>query len=200
MLYNFLKVIVRGIIYPLFRVEIHGKENIPSQGDFVLCGNHWSNWDPVLLAGALDSPIYFMAKKELFTFKPLAKFLSTLHAFPVDREKMDLKSLRHAVSLIDEGKILGIFPEGKRVYSMDRSNMKDGAGYVALKARVDVVPVEIISQYKLFRKTHIYIKKPLMIEDYSKYKRKEGMERLMDDTFKAIYEHRVALNSANNEK
>lgn len=200
MLYNFLKVIARAIIYPLFRIKVHGKENIPDDRDFIICGNHWSNWDPVFLAGALDRPIYFMAKKELFSFKPLGKFLTVVHAFPVDRENMDLKSLRHAVGLIDEGKILGIFPEGKRVYSMDRSNMKEGVAYVALKSKVDVLPVEIISQYKVFRKTDIYIKKPLIIEDYGKYKRKEGMERLTDDTFKAIYEKRVALDSENNEK
>lgn len=199
MLYSFLKVLVKILVYPIFRVEVHGRENLPDEGPFILCGNHWSNWDPVMLAGAIDKPISYMAKRELFDIKILSGFFKALNAFPVDRDTTDLKSLRHAVNLINEGKILGIFPEGTRVYTMDRKNIKDGAGYVALRAKANIVPVEIISTYKPFRKSHIYFKKPLEIKKYLNYKKKEGMELLMDDTFEAIYEHRKALNSKNNK-
>lgn len=195
MLYKFLVILVKLIIYPLFRIEVIGKENIPKKLPYIICGNHWSNWDPIFLAPAINDPVSFMAKKELFEFKLLSWFLKKLNAFPIDRENMDLKSLRYAVDLIKNKKILGIFPEGTRVTKIDRKNIKDGAGYIALKAEVDVIPVEIISTYKIFKKTKIIFKKPLKIENYIKYKKKLGMEKLMDDTFVEIYQKRKELNS-----
>ncbi|MDD7305943.1 MAG: lysophospholipid acyltransferase family protein [Peptoniphilaceae bacterium] len=193
MLYKFLKVLVKIIIFPLFRIEVHGKENLPADGAYIICGNHWSNWDPIMVAGAIDRTISFMAKKELFEIKIIKGLLKKLYAFPVDRDKTDLKSLRYAVDLIKQGKILCIFPEGTRVKLAQRKNIKDGAGYIALRAKANIIPVEIISTYKPFKKSYIYFKKPLYISDYTSYKKKEAMELLMDDTFKAIYENRLAL-------
>lgn len=195
MLYKILLVLVKSIIYPIFRVEVHGRENLPEEGSFILCGNHWSNWDPIFLAGAFNKPISFMGKKELFDIKILGKVLESLNAFPVDRDNVSLNSLRRSVEIINDGKILGMFPEGTRVSEIDRKNMKDGAGYIALKADSDIVPVEILSTYKPFRKTKIIFKKHLKIDDYKKYKRKIAMEKLMDDTFLAIYENRKELMS-----
>lgn len=198
MLYKILLVFVKLIIYPIFRIEVQGRENLPEEGAYIVCGNHWSNWDPIFLAGAFHRPISFMGKKELFDVKILGNILQSLHAFPVDRENINIKSLRRSVDIINEGKVLGIFPEGTRVNEIDRKNIKDGAGYIALKADSDIVPVEILSTYRPFRKTKIIFKKPLRINDYKGYKRKLGMEKLMDDTFFAIYENRKELMDVKN--
>lgn len=195
MLYKFLLVLVKVIIYPIFRIEVKGRENLPEEGPFILCANHWSNWDPIFLAGAFHKSISFMGKKELFDIKILGKFLESLYAFPVDRENISIKSVRRSVDIINDGRILGIFPEGTRVSEIDRKNIKDGAGYIALKADSDIIPVEILSTYRPFRKTKIIFKKPLKIDNYKEYKRKIAMEKLMDDTFFAIYENRKELMS-----
>lgn len=195
MLYKFLHFLDKIILYPLFRVEVKGKENLPDEGAYIICANHWSNWDPFFIAGILSKPISFMAKREFFDYKFLSWLLNTLYAFPVDREKFDLKSLRHSVDLINNDKVIGIFPEGTRVKEVDRKNIKDGAGYVALKTKADIVPVEIISTYRPFSKTRLLIKKPLEVDDYKDYKRKIAMEKIMDDTFSAIYENRDELES-----
>lgn len=199
MLYRIAWVLTRILVFPIFRVKVEGKENLPKDRPYIICANHWSNMDPVLIGGAVGKPIYFMAKKELFSSKIIGGLLKSLHAFPVDREKMDMKSLRRSVELIKDEKIIGIFPEGKRVYEMDRSNMKEGAAYVAIKTEADVVPVEIISKYRPFSKTKITFKEPLYIDNYKKSKRKIAMAKLSNDTFDAMYEERIGSNLEKNE-
>lgn len=191
MLYKFLWYIDRIFVYPWFRVKVHGRENIPKDRNFIICASHASNFDPIFLAGSIRGPIKIMAKKELFEKKLFGAFLRALGAFPVDRENMDLKTLRHSISLIKEGNVLVIFPEGRRVKDIDRKNVKDGAGYIALKAKADILPLEIVSTYKKFKRTDLYYKKPIKIDKYLSMNTKDGMKKLMDDTFYAMYEHRL---------
>ena len=66
MFYRFVYLILRLIATPLFRIKVHGFENIPQEKKFIVCANHKSFLDPVFVAMALDRQIHFIAKKELF--------------------------------------------------------------------------------------------------------------------------------------
>ena len=50
----------------MYKVKIEGKENIPKDSKFIVCGNHLSNLDPFLVCFIMPKPVAFMAKKELF--------------------------------------------------------------------------------------------------------------------------------------
>ena len=65
-LYRFLAAIVRPLVHIFYRLEVRGLENIPADGRCIICPNHTSNIDPVLLIVTLRRQIYFMAKAELF--------------------------------------------------------------------------------------------------------------------------------------
>lgn len=193
MFYKFVRFLARIIILPLYRVKVIGIENIPKNGNYIFCSNHSSMLDPFFLAGAVDNKIRFMGKRQLFENSFLKLICESLGAFPVDRDKRDLKAMRFAISIIDNGENIGIFPEGTRVKSQDRSNIKDGAGFIALKAKADIVPVEILSEYKIFKKSYIYFKPKLDIDNYLDMKNKDAMVKLMDDTFEKIYEEHNKL-------
>lgn len=60
--------------------------------------------------------------------------------------------MKYAIGLVNDNQTLGIFPEGTRVDEISRSNLKEGVSYIALKAKCDLVPIEIISSYKPFQK------------------------------------------------
>ena len=64
--YAVLKKILQGFFMSLFRIELIGAENVPEDKPLLVCPNHTSNWDPVLLGAACDRQIRFMAKKSLF--------------------------------------------------------------------------------------------------------------------------------------
>ena len=102
--YYFVRTLVRIYYKIMFRMEFIGRENVPKEGAAVLCCNHISNYDPLTMAAFLDRLPRFIAKKELFQNKLLAKLLYALKAFPVDREAaMDMKSFKTAVKTLKEG-------------------------------------------------------------------------------------------------
>lgn len=198
MFYSVIVWIVKIFLFPFYRIKVFGKENIPENKDIIVCANHWSNLDPIFLSISLPIKFHYMAKKELFDIPVLRGILSRAGAFPVDREGNDLKALRHAISLIKDGKTLGIFPEGTRVKEVDRENMHEGVGFIALKSKADILPIEIITSYRIFSKVELHIKKPIPIEAYSGFKNKEAMNKISDDVFEKIYENRKMLESENN--
>ena len=101
-----------------------------------------------------------MAKKELFDIKLLAPLISALGAFPVDREGADIGAIRQSLQTVKDGRKLLIFPEGTRVKQPGQVTPKSGAGMMAIRAGVKMVPVFIGTKKRLFRKTVITFGKP----------------------------------------
>lgn len=198
MFYNVIVWIVKIFLFPFYRIKVFGRENIPENKDVIVCANHWSNLDPIFLSISLPIKFNYMAKKELFEIPVLRGILSKAGAFPVDREGSDLKALRHAIGLIKDGNTLGIFPEGTRVKEINRNNMHEGVGFIALKSKADILPIEIITSYRIFSKVELHIKEPISIEEYSGLKNKEAMSKISDDIFVKIYENKKILESENN--
>ena len=193
MFYRFIYFLIRIIATPLFRIRVHGIENIPKDEKYIICANHKSFLDPIFVALAINRQVHFIAKKELFEIPILKSILKKLNAIPAQRDGKDLSVLRDSIKLIKKGKILGIFPEGTRVKEIKRKNIKDGAGYIALKSKTDILTIEIISSYKPFFKTNLYIKNLVRIENFKEYKSKDAMEKIMDETYEKMYENHKFL-------
>ena len=83
--YMFARGIVKGILTPVYRYEVIGAENIPSEGGVLLCSNHIDNLDPPTVGVTCPRPISFMAKAELFKAPFLKTVLPKLETFPVKR-------------------------------------------------------------------------------------------------------------------
>ena len=186
--YRIIKFIVNVIFRIIFRFNIEGRENIPEEGRIVLCSNHISLLDPIMLAIAIPRPIIFMAKKELFQNKLLAKLIHSLGAFPVDRQGSDLSSVKMSLRTLKEEKILGIFPEGTRVQKMDLDNVKPGVGLISIKSKSPVVPVYIESEYKLFNKVIVRIGEPVYFNShYGKKLTNEDYKHISIKIMESIY-------------
>lgn len=184
-LVRFLAIIVFNIV---FRIDIEGKENIPPEGRLVLCSNHISALDPIILAIAIPRPISFMAKKELFKNKILAKIIYKLGAFPVDRDGSDISAIRSSLRVLKEEKVLGIFPEGTRVSRVDLDNVKAGVGLISIKGKSPVVPVYIQSNYNIFSKVIVRIGKPIHLdESFDKKLSTEDYRSISREILQAIY-------------
>ena len=187
MLYKVLRAILIFFIKPIMRVHVNGLENLPENNDYILCANHKSNWDPIFLAISIPNQIYFVAKKEITTWPIIGWLVNKLGVIPVERDGRDLASLKHCIKLLKEDKTIGIMPEGTRTKNIDRANMKDGVSFMALKAKVDIIPVEIISSFKPFRKTFVNIHEPVRLGKYLDMKTKVAMEEMTDEVFTKIY-------------
>lgn len=161
--YGLGRMLCRILYYGLFRLSVHGRDHIPEQGPVILCSNHISNLDPPLVGLPLSRRVHFMAKAELFKIPILGYLIGAVGAFPVKRGGVSKESIKTALTLLRQGNVLGIFPEGTR-RSQDGA-AKRGAAALALRSNAKVVPVAIIGRYKLFSKLAIYYGEPLDLSD-----------------------------------
>lgn len=183
----FITTIVFKLIY---RVELVNMEKVPVKGPAILCANHNNILDMFFLGFRLKRWIYWMAKEELFK-NPIAAFiLGKLGVFPVKRGKGDISSIKNAYKLLDEGKIVGIFPQGTRInpQRIETMRVKPGAAMIALNAGVPIIPAAIQGNYKLFGKVRVIFGDPFYLEhkDGEKHK-KDELKELAKDIIKRVY-------------
>jgi len=131
------------LIRTLFGLRVSGVERLPRSGPFLLVANHVSFFDPAAAAVACPRPLCYMAKAELFRVPFLGWLIRHVNSFPVEREGADPAAFRTALALLAEGKGLLIFPEGTRGREGILRPGKAGAGMLALRSGVSVVPVYI---------------------------------------------------------
>ena len=113
---NLLINTVRVWFKIMFKVEVKGRENVPKEGNAIICPNHYSNYDPFAACIYLDRLPRYLGKKELFDNKILAYLLNEVRVIPLDRKAaMDMKAVKTALKVLKDGHILGIFAEGTRV-------------------------------------------------------------------------------------
>lgn len=168
-LYRFVIIIIRPFVRILYGLKVYGIENIPKSGGYIICPNHTSNADPVLLAITFPRQIYFMAKKELFKNKVLGKLFKMVGAFPVERGKGDTSAINTAEKVLNNGEQLGLFIEGTRSKIGDFLRPKTGCAMIAYKTKVPILPVCITGanefQVKAFKKNVITIGVPIYPKD-----------------------------------
>jgi 1-acyl-sn-glycerol-3-phosphate acyltransferase len=136
-------------IFLFSRLKAEGINNLPQEGPVIIAANHVSFWDPVLIGIIVNRPIHFIAKQELFNYKILGKLLTGLNAFPVKRGSPDRKAIRHALQILQQGQVLGIFPEGTR--NRDNIDLKAASGIAlfALKSGAPVVPTACLGSRRI---------------------------------------------------
>jgi len=169
--YSVIYKIFAGAIRGIFRIRIEGIENIPQNEGCIVCANHLSDFDVLILAASMNRQVKFMAKKELFKIPILRGLISALGAFPVDRKNSDIGSIKHAINLIEKGDMVGIYPQGTRHAKVDprKTRVKSGVGMIMFRTNAPAIPVCIqMKNFKVipFRKTYVRIGKPVRIQDY----------------------------------
>ncbi len=181
------------LIGVLLRVKVVNPENEPDEPRFVVCANHISGFDPIMICYAFKkNQIHFMAKKELFKIPVLKTLIGLLGAFPIDRSGSDIGAIRHALSIVEEGKCLGVFPQGHRYPGEDPRSTptKNGASLITCRAEADVVPVYIWcknKKRKFLRRTYIVIGERIPFESFGYDKDGQGeYSRITDEVFDKI--------------
>ncbi len=190
-MYRFICNIVKGFMCLVFRIKVTGSENIPSDGQFILCANHISSWDPPLLQSFIKRRIYFMAKEELFHMFFLGFILKAIKSIPVKRSGSDITAIKTAMKLLKNGECLGIFPTGQREKVKGEGEVKGGVALLALKTKAPVVAVHIDADYRIFSRIKMNIGAPRIYE-LSDDKTKATSEDI-DNVSKEIYSSILSL-------
>lgn len=143
-LYRPIRTLCVGVKTALTRGRITGLEHLPRSGGILLVSNHLSIADPVILMAVSPRPLVFMAKEEIFR-PPLARLILHLWggSFPVRRAGTDIRAVRSALTLLEAGAAVVVFPEGTR-RADGLGEPHRGVGYLAARAGRPVVPVGIV--------------------------------------------------------
>lgn len=189
-----------AIIFKLFfRLRIEGK--IPGKGGMVLAANHRSYLDPIILAFVTSRRINFMAKEELFRTPIFAYAISRLGAFALKRDGLDKTAYQVALKRLRQGKILALFPEGKRSISGKLNKLKEGSVRIALYCKVPIVPVVITGTEKALppgkkfvklAKIKVKVGEPIVAESFA-----EGKKELIDYTLQVLEKRMIAMGANN---
>lgn len=174
-LYRICRPIIKLFTILWFNPKIINKELIPSAGRIVLAGNHTSIFDCILLISCTKRTVHFLAKEELS--HGLKKIIfKNMGIIFVNRKIHDKDALKNAVNILNEDKVIGIFPEGTVSKTNEILPFKIGAVKMASSTDSFIVPFSISGKYK-FRSKDLKIKfvepiKILNVEDLSEQNEK----------------------------
>ncbi|HUY74142.1 MAG TPA: lysophospholipid acyltransferase family protein [Candidatus Dormibacteraeota bacterium] len=146
MTYALLRGLMRALVHTYLAglFSVTGAENVPAQGPFIVCPNHFGTLDPPLVPAFVPrGDTWSMAKSEYFE-KPLTRWMfRAYHAFPVIRHSADRAALKRSFDLLKAGHVLIMYPEGTRIDTGVLSQPEPGAGFIAQKAACPVLPVAL---------------------------------------------------------
>lgn len=186
--------VVRAFCKLVFPYTVEGLEELP-QERVLLCPNHASNWDPVLLASALPTNYrcHFMGKEELFQNPLLNWLFRKIGGFPVSRGNSDIQSVKTAIQILKRDDNLMIFPEGTVVRNgigyVDGlpAHAKAGVAMIGIRTGAKLVPVYCGGPKKPFRKTRIVFGKPIEPVYSGRNGTADEMQQIADQILKEAY-------------
>lgn len=157
MWYWLFKYVLLGPVLKLVgRPRVEGLENLPARGPAILASNHLAVVDSFYLPMAVPRRIYFLAKSEYFTGTgPKGAFqrwfFTAVGQIPIDRTGADAAAgaLIAARRKLEEGKLMGMYPEGTRSPDGRLFKGKTGLARIAMETGVPVIPVAMINTEKL---------------------------------------------------
>lgn len=135
----------------VYRIEVHGLENVPKDNKYIVCPNHLSTLDPPMMVAVMPRNIAFMAKKELFNIPFIRWWIDWLGAFAVDRENLSASTVKTVETIKESNWVLGIFPQGTRGVPGEIRGVTRGFAGLARLTKCDILPVGIIGSHEAKR-------------------------------------------------
>jgi 1-acyl-sn-glycerol-3-phosphate acyltransferase len=142
-LYRVARALVLSLCKVVFRVRVRGRELVPPSGPYIVAPTHRSILDVPFAAFVTPRTIRFLAKEELFSTSFGSALFTALGAVKVERGTADRGALRALEAALREGSPVAVFPEGTRGSGPRLGPLFGGAGYLAVKLGVPIVPVGI---------------------------------------------------------
>jgi 1-acyl-sn-glycerol-3-phosphate acyltransferase len=157
--YSIVRALIRLAMLVLTRTAVRGLEHLPRSGPAIVVSNHIAAVDPGILVGALPRPITLMSKIENYR-GPLKLFMPMVGAFTVRRGVADRRALRTAEHVLEQGRLLCLFPEGTRSSSGALGAAHGGAALLAIKTGAPIVPVAITGTPQIFSRRFPWVTFP----------------------------------------
>ncbi|HVJ84825.1 MAG TPA: lysophospholipid acyltransferase family protein [Caulifigura sp.] len=177
MVWRTLQWIMQNVFAFWLEYRSRGSEHLPT-GPALLIINHQSFLDPLLVGVGLQRPISFLARDTLFKVPVIGWILRSTYVMPIRREAAGTESLRVSLQRLQQGYLVGVFPEGTRTRDGRLGPMKPGFVALVRRAEVPVVPVAVSGAFEAMprgafflrpRKVRVVFGEPIGVEELSKF-------------------------------
>jgi 1-acyl-sn-glycerol-3-phosphate acyltransferase len=171
----------------LLGAKFFGDHNLPRQGAVLICSNHQSYLDPILVGMASHRRLNYLARESLFRSAPFRWLIQFYNAIPIQRDGLGIGGLKETLRRLKRGEVVLVFPEGTRTPDGSVQPLKPGFCSVARRADATLVPVAIDGAFEAwprnrrlpsFSRITIEFGRPLLPEDYAKMQDDELVENL----------------------
>lgn len=134
-----------------FELELVGRANLPRTGPAIVIPNHPTYVDPWLVGLGTSRWITWMAWEDAFRWPVVGTFIRSMGAFPVNLDRPQPSTIKAAIRVLDQQRLLGVFFEGGRTSGPEPLDPpRRGGPRLALMAGVPVVPVTISGARRLW--------------------------------------------------
>lgn len=136
-----------------FSFRVSGREHWPATGGALVCANHQSYLDPIIIGAACDRPLSYMARASLFRMPLFGGLIRTYNGFPVQREGIGIGGLKEMLRRLKRGEMVVIFPEGTRTTDGEMRPLQPGFISVARRSGQPLVPVAVAGAFTVWPRT-----------------------------------------------
>lgn len=192
-IYDTLRVLARSIMPALMRLRAEGRSNYPKTGGALICSNHQSHFDPIIVGLTCNRRMNYVARKTLFGFFLFRWLIEFLDAIPIERDGIGIGGLKETLKRLKRGEVVLIFPEGTRSKDGEMGRLRPGFCALARRSKVPLVPVGFDGGYDAWPRTrllpgwsriHVVVGPPIEPEDF---------KRMDDDQLMAELERRIRV-------
>ncbi|MBI3455910.1 MAG: 1-acyl-sn-glycerol-3-phosphate acyltransferase [Candidatus Rokubacteria bacterium] len=157
-LYGALRSVLRPVLRRFFDFRVSGLEHLPHNGPFIVVANHANYLDGVVLGAALPRKIVFLVMPRVYHATPLHPYFHRhIGSIPIELARPDPGAIRCALRVLEDGGVVGIFPEGPFGRDGQLVHGQPGAALVALRAQAPVVPAAITGTFQALVARRWYI-------------------------------------------
>lgn len=146
-MYRLLHLFFSIYLRLVHRLEIRGRRRIPLSGPVILCANHSSYFDSMLLALCTPRRVRFLIFRDFYRHPILGWFVRSCGAIPVSQRGADKEAMKLALEILARGEIIGIFPEGRLSRTGLPGTPKAGVTLLAAASGAVIVPVTITGAF-----------------------------------------------------
>ena len=189
--YRLVRIVLQLIAVTLFGLRGAGRQNFPTAGAALVCANHQSYFDPLLIGVCCSRRMNYLARQSLFKIPLLGRLIAFFDAIPLDRDGGGLGGIKETLKRLKRGEMVLIFPEGTRSADGEMNRLKSGFCTLARRSQAPLVPVGIDGAYQAWPRKqrwpslstiHIIIGEPIHPSEF---------ETMTDDELVAELECRI---------
>jgi 1-acyl-sn-glycerol-3-phosphate acyltransferase len=192
LLQSLVRWVCRIVMTLFYRIRVHGLSNYPDSGGVLICCNHQSFLDPVVMGVSCPRPINYLARKTLFRFTPMKVFLELNDAIAIDRDSVGIAGIKASLKRLKRGETVLMFPEGTRCRDGQMQSFKPGFDVLARRSKSVLLPVALDGCFQAYPRNaklprlgriQVVIGQPIPFEEY---------QHLSPDDTKRLMESKVA--------